>query len=223
MPATILHSALQDWTIAEEQLWRFSTAEESDKSRDAFCAMTDRLVRLADGVGRNDLSGAISDYKEEWLHCRDQLVGKTFPSAREVLATLAGETNLARPKALGAANRLKQSVGSVGQDQPIELLPAGFRLRGGEMENLAGKPRAMLKALLDSRNHRMSPADLGRDLWDDSGASWREQAVKDTACKLRKRLLQALRKLGIDSKKLLPSHGKGADLSYQLDLSGFLP
>jgi hypothetical protein len=103
--------------------------------------------------------------------------------------------------------------------EPIALAPGGFRLGGGVFD-LSGKPFFMLSALLEARDHRLSASDLRRELrWDDAQLTWPEQAVKDTAGKLRKALRDALRATGESSPgDPLPSTGEGAGLTYHLCL-----
>jgi hypothetical protein len=106
----------------------------------------------------------------------------------------------------------------------IEEVPAGFRLWGGDIEPLTGKPLAVLKALLDARDNRLSADDIRRKVWPGDAITYPEQAVKGTVSKLRKALCQALQRRSVkvpgDS---VPSTGRGADLTYQLKLPALPP
>jgi hypothetical protein len=107
---------------------------------------------------------------------------------------------------------------------PITLVPEGFQLLGGGVESLPGKPLAMLQAIMATRHRRMTATDILKTLWRDNFISNPEQAVKDTASKLRLALRDALRRTGIaELGDPLPSTGQGADLTYQLDLSAIRP
>ena len=100
----------------------------------------------------------------------------------------------------------------------LTLISAGFVYRG-KVHNLAGKPLKMLEALLASRWKRCSVADLIRDLEiDEDEVEFPEQAVKDTARKLRKALRRAVEAAGLSTANPLPSEGRGADLTYRLAL-----
>jgi hypothetical protein len=98
----------------------------------------------------------------------------------------------------------------------LVLDPGGFRL-GGEHHDLSGRPFAMLKALLESRDHCATADDLrvAMDINNDS-VDFPEQVVRDTAKKLR----TVLRKAAGCSEKQnpLPSSGRGAELSYRISL-----
>src|SRR5262249_26949917 len=111
---------------------------------------------------------------------------------------------------------LKRRLEQRPDEDPIELVPAGFRLRGGQVEPLAGKPLAVLRALLGARHWRLSAGAIRRAVWPDDTITHPDQAVKDAPGDLR----QALRRAGARAPgDPLPSQGRGADLAYQLDLS----
>jgi hypothetical protein len=131
-----------------------------------------------------------------------------------------GEWVNAALRADAALNDLKRRAEQRSDEDVIELVPAGFRLRGGEIEPLSGKPLAMLRALLAAPDWRLCADDIREAVWPDDNPTYPEQAVKDTAAKLREALRQALRRRGIKVPgDPLPSKARGADLTYQLDLS----
>src|SRR5262249_21207319 len=123
-------------------------------------------------------------------------------------------------KADEALSDLKRRLEQRPDEDPIELVPAGFRLRGGQVEPLAGKPLAVLRALLGARHWRLSAGAIRRAVWPADTITHPDQAVKDAAGDLRQALRQALRRAGARAPgDPLPSQGRGADLAYQLDLS----
>jgi hypothetical protein len=120
------------------------------------------------------------------------------------------------PEALQALDDL---AACLEEKTPIEIVPAGFRLDGGKVENLAGKPLAMLKVLLATSDGRLKAKDIRARVWPNNVLTNPEQAVKDTAKKLRQALRQALRRLGVRAPgDPLPSAGRGQELTYRLCL-----
>jgi hypothetical protein len=102
----------------------------------------------------------------------------------------------------------------------IELVPAGFRLAGGPVEEMTGKPLAVLRALYGATGWRLTAEQIISDVWPDEDAvSYPQQALKDAASALRQALREAIRRRGKIPGNPLPSRGKGADLTYRLDLS----
>lgn len=207
---------VQAWHDADAALWS-ATEEEFEAARDRFCTATDAVVLHCDRTGRKDLAGSIDGYRQELLVCLDEQSGRTFLSIKEVLHELIGRTKWHRRHCLGALERLARSEA----DDIIEIVPTGFRLAGGAIESLTGKALAMLRELVAARDYRLSHADILRKVWPDGEVlSSPEQAVKDAATKLRRALREALQRMGIKRPvNPLPSVGRGADLTYQLDLS----
>jgi hypothetical protein len=120
----------------------------------------------------------------------------------------------------GDLNLLKAELsGRPAPKTPIEVVAGGFRLPGGAVENLTGKPLAVLQALLAAPDYRLSGDDLRAMVWPDDCLTHPEQAVKDAAGGLRKALRLALRHRGVKNpRNPLPSTGRGVDLVYRLDL-----
>jgi hypothetical protein len=134
---------------------------------------------------------------------------------REYLSLLPGGTHR-KLKALRAKYRRPPNPI---QESKINLVPAGFRLGGGKITALAGKPLAVLRALVTARGWRLGADQIAEQVWPEDTIAYREQAVKDAVSKLRKTLIRALRKMGVRERNPLPSTGRGPDLTYQLDLS----
>jgi hypothetical protein len=100
----------------------------------------------------------------------------------------------------------------------IALLPGGFEYRG-RRHDLTGRPFAMLQALLQSRHHCLTAEQLRVQMaLDDAIVNNPEQVIRDTARKLRQALRQAIQEAGLTCPDPLPSTGRGADLTYRLDL-----
>jgi hypothetical protein len=107
------------------------------------------------------------------------------------------------------------------EESKVTVLPGGFQLRGGERQQLVGKPLDVLGELVNARGNCRTRAELSRAVWPDVDLiSYPDQAVLDATCALRKALIVALEHLGVsDPKNPLPSTGSGENLAYRLDLS----
>jgi hypothetical protein len=116
---------------------------------------------------------------------------------------------------------LNRSGGAPGpQDESLacglELVPGGFTFRG-HLQDLTGKPRDMLEALLQSRHRRCTVPELREALQiDDEAVSFPDQVIKDTAKTLRAALKKAAKALMFACDNPLPSTGKGRHLTYTL-------
>jgi hypothetical protein len=103
--------------------------------------------------------------------------------------------------------------------QGLELIPGGFSYRGTAHE-LTGRPLKMLKALLAAKHHRLTTDQLRERMEiDDAEVCFPEQVVKDAAKELRKALKSAAALAGESGKNHLTSTGRGADLTYILNIS----
>jgi hypothetical protein len=101
---------------------------------------------------------------------------------------------------------------------PVELAPVGFRFRG-QFHELTGRPKAMLEILLASRGRSATAEHLRQAMGiNDEFLEHPEQAVIDTAKKLRAALREAAKAACLDCKDPLPHTGKGRDLAYRLTL-----
>jgi hypothetical protein len=108
------------------------------------------------------------------------------------------------------AHKQQESAASV-----LELAPGGFAYHG-KPYILTGRPRQMLKALLESKFLRLSRHDLRKAMnLDDERDGFHDQVVKDSALQLRRALRAAAGKRCDDP---LPSIGRGDDLTYILDM-----
>lgn len=112
-----------------------------------------------------------------------------------------------------------EHAGTAGAQQPtIELIPGGFVYRGKQHE-LTGRPRDMLKALLQAPYFRRTASDLCKDMGvDDEAVTFPEQVVRDTAKESRAALRHAVQAVGLSCDNPLPSGGRGKDLYYRLAL-----
>jgi hypothetical protein len=108
--------------------------------------------------------------------------------------------------------------GIVGHDDGLALIPGGFTY-AGSVHNLTGRPRDMLRALLDSRHRRCTAAELREKLAVDDDLGYPEVVVRDTAKRLRRALRKAAEQAGRPISDPLPSHGTGKDLAYELALA----
>jgi hypothetical protein len=100
----------------------------------------------------------------------------------------------------------------------VRVIPGGF-VYGEDRHDLCGKPLEMLRELLASRWRKTSADDLRKAIRpDDCAINNPEQAVKDTAKRLRVALRAAARRAGLDCKDPLRSTGQGKDLAYELTL-----
>jgi hypothetical protein len=103
-------------------------------------------------------------------------------------------------------------------DGGLRLAPGGF-LYGGQFHNLTGRPLQMLTALLDAPFGRMTADELRKVMAvDDEAVEFPEQVVKDAAKALRASLRQAAEAIGRPVDNPLPSSGRGADLTYSLNM-----
>jgi len=97
---------------------------------------------------------------------------------------------------------------------PIEIVAGGFVV-SGTRHDLIGKPLELLRLLTNAHHQEMFASLIREKLWPADTLNWPDQAVKDTARKLRK----ALREAFPDIDDPLPSVGEGASLAYRLNLS----
>jgi hypothetical protein len=100
----------------------------------------------------------------------------------------------------------------------VVLVAGGFEY-AGRSHTLTGRPRAMLAALLAARGWRMTALAI-RDALEvsDVFVGFPEQVVRDTAYDLRRALRAACAAVGRECVNPLPSTGRGADLTYRLDM-----
>jgi hypothetical protein len=99
---------------------------------------------------------------------------------------------------------------------PATLVPGGFKYRGLR-HDLTGRPLALLRALLESREGAVTAADLRKALdINDEDVNFPEQVIRDTAGRLRKELRRACAAAGQPCPDPLPSTGRGDDLTYRL-------
>jgi hypothetical protein len=78
---------------------------------------------------------------------------------------------------------------------------------------------AMLRELLGTRDRRLT-VDILRSRMNinDEFVDYPERVIRDTAKNLRKSLKKAIRGAGLNCDDPLPSVGRGADLTYKLEL-----
>jgi hypothetical protein len=126
-----------------------------------------------------------------------------------------GVANRANRRKVSRRNRVQPPRQQAGH---IELAPGGFTLNG-QVHELTGKPRDMLAALLESHYRRSTASDLRKVIGlDDEAVTYPEQAIKDTARKLRAALKRAVNAEGLPCENPLESTGKGKDLTYILNV-----
>jgi hypothetical protein len=100
----------------------------------------------------------------------------------------------------------------------IEIIPGGFSYRGSK-NDLTGRPLAMLRELRNAPDRRLT-GDMLRSRMNinDEFVNSPERVIRDTAKNLRKRLKKAIRDAGLHCDDPLPSVGRGADLTYRLNM-----
>jgi hypothetical protein len=100
----------------------------------------------------------------------------------------------------------------------LALIAGGYVYRG-EKHDLVGQPRKMLTALMVSYYGSCGIDELREALsLNDISVTYPEQAVADTAKKLRASLRQAVGDAGLTCADPLPSVGQGKDLTYALKM-----
>jgi hypothetical protein len=130
------------------------------------------------------------------------------------LWAVEAEVRLGGPGATAAAPKQPPPATPDG----LDLVPGGFAYNGRAYD-LSGAPRDMLAALLRSRYRRCGVPELLEALHlDDDHVEFPEQAVRDTAKKLRHALREALKAAGRSCDDPLPSTGRGEGLAYALSL-----
>jgi hypothetical protein len=169
---------------------------------------------------KEDLSSAIL---ENWIPCRDSMAAWNMPDPRRIEAEIKWEARTAddcrqKTSELAQVGPEHLNLASPSAPEALELIAGGFIFRAKTHE-LSGRPRAMLAALLNTDNRRMTAEELREVLAiDDDAVNFPEQVVKDTAIKLRKALKRAALESGLSCENPLRSNGKGKDLTYILDM-----
>jgi hypothetical protein len=102
--------------------------------------------------------------------------------------------------------------------QALTLVPGGYTYLG-KPHNLGGRPLAMLQALLDAPDRRLTADKLRVAMRvDDESVEHPDQVIRDTATDLRRSLRNAVKAAGLTCANPLPSSGRGCELVYWLDL-----
>jgi hypothetical protein len=182
----------EDFTVLQALLELESTLAERDAQRNDAEKSETPSPPAEDGVGRMN--------------------------RKEANARTADDRRQKKPSELARVGPEHLNLASPSAPEALELVAGGFIFRAKTHE-LSGRPRAMLAALLDTDNRRMTAEELREALAiDDDAVNFPEQVVKDTAIKLRKALKSAALESGLSCENPLRSNGKGRDLTYILDM-----
>jgi hypothetical protein len=174
---------------------------------EALAQVADAIACLVDFTPESDLAELRQDISQE--------LGRFDPE----------DFRLATDGELGAlgdrpAEGSKTQVRAEDSPSPsgLHLIPGGFNFHGRPYD-LTGRPRAMLKALLDAPHHRLTALALRTIMGvDDEAVDVPEQVVRDTAKALRDALKKAAADAGLSIDNPLRSVGRGEDLAYILSL-----
>jgi hypothetical protein len=178
--------------------------------------------------GKNEIrvpEGAAAPLKEIIAHCKATYkpeegaglvpaLAARLDSLIGAVATRLGPNGLDRVHDMTLADFAAQLRGQALRE--LTLIPGGYSLAGRHYR-LTGKAVAMLKALLEEKQHRCLASALAKELEVDPDAvTYPEQVLRDTAKKLRASLRRAANEVGLTTDNPLPSTGRGADLAYSL-------
>jgi hypothetical protein len=170
-----------------------------------------------------DLTGLVEDTTHT-----DSVFWKAYPLESLCFAArglnLADVPNYREPQSDTEALEMIDALAKCCKTSPpakrtaLELIQGGFSLHG-KVQNLTGRPWDMLSTLLKSKHLRCTASELRQALSiDDAIVNYPEQVVKDTASALRAALQQAAAAAGLECENPLPSKGKGAHLTYILEI-----
>jgi hypothetical protein len=178
-----------------------SLACKSEDKKETATARRKARQQLTADIGNYLQEGVAEEIGTDLL-----AVARTFPSGKEQVEE-------------DPAAQTPEPHSPTGKDQSVpELIPGGFSYRG-KPHDLTGEPVAMLKEILASRWHRCSRLELRAALGkNDESVEYPDQAIIDTAKKLRAALKKAVAEAGLTCANPLPSGGRGMDLSYSLKM-----
>jgi hypothetical protein len=182
-------------------------ALQADDERTALDRYFD-LCRKAAAVGLPE-PPAKEDYAG--MHAWKRAFRRWFERVRGTTDAMIAELRRAAPSDAASSGEVRPTA----ETNRLALADGGFTL-SGKFQSLIGRPRQMLKVLLESRHNSATSRTLRSKMGvNDLDVDHPEQVIRDAAKYLRKALRKAAGK-GNDYDPI-PSAGSGDDLAYRLD------